>query len=990
MDKTKFNERYAQLNPAQKEAVDAIEGPVMVVAGPGTGKTEILTLRIANILLKTQVSPKNILALTFTESAVSSMRSRLFEIIGSAAYRVPIHTFHSFCNDVIRRFPEFFPRIVGSQNITEIEQIQILERVFSEISGIDKLRPAGDPLYYVRYAKSAISTLKREGISVGAFAEIVVRARKDFENIPDLRHDKGAHKGKMKGKYAREEGMLAKNEALAEVFRAYEETLASERLYDFDDMIAEVSRAAEKDPDFLLMLQEEYQYVLVDEHQDTNRAQNTVLSLLMNFHSAPNIFIVGDTKQAIFRFQGASEANFAHFRAQYPSAREIVLEENYRSTQTILDAAWSVIKKEKLKAKAGHEEKPVSVYACASQESEEFFVAHEIAERIASGVPPESIAVLYRDNKDARGIARALSKYGVPYFVFGEEDVFSDAEMRKLLAFFRAVDSFGAQDLFIEALHADFLKVPPLAVYELAAFAKKRKQSVFASLRDESLKEFCGEGHVSSLSRASALFETLATKAKNETFFDFFDSAIRESGFLAHLLSLPDSLARIESLVSLFESAREFGARKEHFMLRDFIGFIDSMKEHGVRVRRSGRSFPRHSVRIQTAHKSKGAEFDYVYLLGATDGHWGGRDAREKLALVPGVYSVFSERAERDEDEDERRLFFVALTRARKHAAISYAKVAANGKALFPSRFVSEIDEACVERSAPVEFEKSLEEHPEKAFAESKVTSFDAKTKEFIASLFDEYGLSVTGLNNYLSCPWKYFYMNLLRIPKVQEGYLLFGTAVHAALHDFFEARAKREVPDSFLTESFELHLRRQDLSERELGEFLARGEKALSGFAREAVAYPLRSGKNEFEIGRAMLDGIPLTGKIDRMEFLGDTKKVHVIDYKTGKPKSRNDILGETSASEGNMIRQLLFYKLLLSCYEKGIYTVASGEIDFVEPTEAGAYRREQFDLSDGDVADLSKEVMRVAAEIRNLAFWSRFCGDPECEYCAVRRMME
>lgn len=235
----KFNELYLKLNPAQKEAVDAIEGPVMVVAGPGTGKTQILTLRIANILRKTDTQPENILALTFTESGTTSMRKRLVEIIGSPAYGVVINTFHGFCNDVIKNYPEEFPRIIGSQNITEIDQVRVLESIIDSLP-LKELKPFGDTFYYLRATLSNINKLKQEGINTGKFSEIVKKEEIDFHKIEDLYHVKGAHAGKMKGEYQKLLKQIEKNKELVSIFDEYQKELARRRYYDYSDMIMEV------------------------------------------------------------------------------------------------------------------------------------------------------------------------------------------------------------------------------------------------------------------------------------------------------------------------------------------------------------------------------------------------------------------------------------------------------------------------------------------------------------------------------------------------------------------------------------------------------------------------------------------------------------------------------------------------------------------------------------------------------------------------------
>ncbi|MFM2357453.1 MAG: hypothetical protein RJA61_190, partial [Candidatus Parcubacteria bacterium] len=364
MDTSLFDSAYKTLNKAQKQAVDTIEGPVMVVAGPGTGKTQILTLRIANILLKTDTAPENILALTFTESGVLSMRKRLSRIIGTVAYRVSINTFHGFANEIIQNNPEEFPHIIGSRSTTDIEQIGIVEKILQE-NDFEFLKPYGDQNYFVKPILSGINDLKREGIDTENFKGLIKKAQDEFVSIVDLYHEKGAHKGKMKGVYKDLEKVISKNKELSKIYDIYESSLRKAKLYDYNDMIMEVLRALRSNEDLLLRLQEQHQYILVDEHQDTNNAQNKILELLAShFAPRPNLFVVGDEKQAIFRFQGASLENFLYFKKLYPETVLISLVENYRSTQSILDGAHSMLPGEiVLKAQKFEKQKPLSLYA---------------------------------------------------------------------------------------------------------------------------------------------------------------------------------------------------------------------------------------------------------------------------------------------------------------------------------------------------------------------------------------------------------------------------------------------------------------------------------------------------------------------------------------------------------------------------------------------------------------------------------------------------
>jgi DNA helicase-2/ATP-dependent DNA helicase PcrA len=338
----KFNELYKKLNKAQREAVDAIEGPVMVIAGPGTGKTQVLTLRLANILKKTDTPPEAILALTFTEAGVQAMRDRLRKIMGSAAHRVQIHTFHGFANTIISERPESFPRIIGSNVASDAQRLGIVKKVIENASDT-MLRPAGDPEFYIWPVLEAIGDLKREAITPDHFARLIDEEEKNFYKREDLYHLKGAYKGKMKGEHQETQKAIEKNKALLSLYRAYEAEMRAAKLIDYDDLIIEVINVLEADDDVRLQIEERCQYVLADEHQDANNGQNKILELITEFHKQPNLFIVGDEKQAIFRFQGASLENFLYFTRKFPEAKVVRLTENYRSTQQILDPAHSLI-----------------------------------------------------------------------------------------------------------------------------------------------------------------------------------------------------------------------------------------------------------------------------------------------------------------------------------------------------------------------------------------------------------------------------------------------------------------------------------------------------------------------------------------------------------------------------------------------------------------------------------------------------------------------
>lgn len=983
-----FDKSYKSLNAAQKKAVDTIDGPVMVIAGPGTGKTTILTLRIANILNKTDTAPENILALTFTESGAYAMRKKLVSIIGTAGYKVNINTFHGFCNEVIKQYPERFPRIIGSTAITDIDQIAIMEKII-ESTELEMLKPYGDVFFYVRPALGEIRNLKREAIGVDDFAVHIKQQESEFEDIPDKVHAKGAHKGKMKGEFTKQKEKIEKNKELHKLYDLYEKALIREKFYDFEDMIVEVIKTLKKDGDLLLMLQESYQYIMADEHQDANNAQNAVLELLSNFHPDPNLFIVGDEKQAIFRFQGASLENFLHFKKLYPSATLIHLEENYRSTQPILDASHSLLAGSTgagpLKSKAEKGKELIRIVEAPSFDAEYAFLVADIQAKINGGktggvnkmgqsaTPPDEIAILYRDNKDAFPIAHAFEKTSIPFRIESDNDILKDENIRKLLLIFESINNLADEEKLGKVLFVDFFKLNAIDIYKAFEQARRDKKMLIDVV-------------TASFPEISTKLSSWASAAKNKTFIDLFEIIVRESGYLEFALSSTDSLERMATLEAFFGELRNMaGARKEYF-LKDFIDHLERVREHGI-LTKTGKGIMKTGVRLMTAHKSKGLEFDYVYIVGAYDGHWGNKTRRTYFNTTTKIDTG---------NDDERRLFYVALTRARKLVTISYPKEGNEGRELLPAQFITEIADEfkqtqTVEGTTSVTPTTSTSAH----FKESVVHEHhEIQNKEYLRKLFLDQGLSVTALNNYLKCPWEYFFVNLIRLPKAQSKHQMYGTAVHETLRTFFNKYREDENMDKkTLLELFEHNLSKTLLSPTDLKDTLKKGKAALEGYFEAykgtwnrnlLTEYSIRgvhlkvTGKGEKASDSAEFD-LLLKGNLDKVELLND-RDVNVVDYKTGKRKSDN---------KENYHRQLTFYKLLLDLDEKKKYVMKSGELDFIEPDDKGKYKKDVFEIGELEVDELRKLITEKATEIYLLSFWDKNCGEKDCEFCRLGKSL-
>ena len=1008
-----FEKELKKLNPKQRQAVEAIEGPVMVIAGPGTGKTQILTLRIANILKKTDTAPESVLALTFTESAVASMRKRLGEVAGVVAGRVSIKTIHGFCNEVIAEFADAFPQFAGGMHVGSVEQVQIIRELLDS-GDFELLRSFGDPYRSVRDILGAISSLKREGKTPEHFARIVADEQEEFDASPDLYHEKGAHKGAMKGRYLTLGKRIARHKNLSELYKRYQAVLAKRRQYDYDDMILSVAQAMRADKDLRFMLQEKYLYILVDEHQDTNQSQNEVIELLASFHDDPNLFVVGDAKQAIYRFQGASLENFTYFKKKFKNAQIITLTNNYRSTQTILDAALGVTTADDitLEARAGHAEHPIKVVATRSPVHEPYVIARHIAQRIARGTDPKEIAILHRNNKDAEPFAAMLGRLGVPYHILAHEDAFDDVAVKKMLLLLEAVRDFGKDYALIPVLYLDISKVAPLDIAILLDVAREQRVSAFQLVRDrKTLQKIVPE----SAEAIFGLYEKISLwKAMSKSFslLPLFEAVVRESGLLTSVVARPDGPAALAKITALMRELASLIARRRSATLEEFLEHLSIMQDHHLSPSVASGTDEPSAVSLLTAHKSKGMEFEYVYIVGATHKHWEGKRDRDFIKLPEAVFrrgsvvddqsssvipkprALSSDVSEPEEDNsDERNVFYVALTRAKKELIISYpAKgdpaIGAGEVDLEPTVFLGSIRDELVERVSVTKLEDEFEAHQEVVFAPVEQTSRTPLLEQkFLKQRFLDRGLSVSALNNYLECPNKFYFLNLVGIKEAPNPSAQVGNAAHGALKYAVERAAANEpvTKKQFLTR-FAYLLSREPIREIDFTEALKKGERALGAYFDEYHKTWDANMKPEYPVEVAFAvdkkNEIPLRGRLDRIDLL-DTHSVRVVDYKFKKPMSRKEIAGLTKTSDGNYYRQLTFYKLLV---EEGTnWKMKEASLDFLEKDQKGVFKQEPFAPSDAEVAELKKEITRVAREVISFEFYNKPCDDKECRYCRL-----
>ncbi len=1072
----RFIKLYTKLNLAQKEAVDQVVGPVMVLAGPGTGKTQILAMRIANILRNPdlQASPANILCLTFTESAVTAMRNRLIEIIGSEAYYVRIHTFHSFCNDIIKENPEKFLTI---NPISELEKIQLFNEIIDSLDPTSPIKPFGEPYLYRSDLINLIQTLKRESISATKLLEATDHIEQFLKKNKDLiedfisRHartikdadcdsfieklyvanqDSGfvsliqdyrdhseriaEFKNAVKDFYEKNLKEVPKQKELAKVYKAYQERLTTKKLYDFEDMILRVINQFKNDNDLLARYQEQYQFILVDEYQDTNGAQNQIIEFLtsdpltrinsqdnLEPQQDANIFVVGDDDQSIYRFQGASVENIIYFYKRYQAnLKLVVLGQNYRSQQTILDVAHSGIDANearvsklipsitKLLNSAGeassYDLAKVELIKSVTIDDEIYHIAKAIQKLLKQGVSASEVAVLFRENKEALPLVDTLARMGIRARIEAGDNILEDLDIAQLIDLLRVISKPESYSSLIFNLlnynfileSEDFSEIGIREVFDLnrAKLQAGEKKPLIEVLLD----------HPKFSAWANKILK-LKQESYNYKFDNLLEKVIKDFGYIDYILKQPNYVVRINRLDSLFKEVRSFmesplrlGFKYDtakNFTIDDFISHIELLQENKLKIKAQGLKVEAEAVRLMTAHKSKGLEFEYVFIHSCRDKHWGNKPSRSKIKLPPKLIQETQSILKDDSNEDDRRLFYVAMTRAKKKLYLSYHIKNDNGQDIVPSLFVSEI--ANHQGVGLIDYtEQSVLTSDEAEKLTLKFTPRDdfaiSQEAEYINSLLKDYKLSVTHLNNYLECPRKFFYQNLLRVPSAKNKHACFGTAVHEALFDLFVLMKTQETHNNgleLLLERFEHHLKEENLPEQEYNDSLGVGKKALTEYYEHYKDQFITRTELEYDFSSKgiNLNGVILTGKLDKIEITDPvTKAVNVVDYKTGNPNSKAQDLNPG----GDYHRQIVFYQLLCDQGHKSgqfPYTMQSGEIDFIQPGYGNKFIKRKINVASEDLDRLKEEIELMYAAVQEHKFGKTEDLD-SCARCSFKNI--
>jgi DNA helicase II / ATP-dependent DNA helicase PcrA len=1082
------------LNKAQLEAVDHIYGPLLVLAGPGTGKTQLLSARIANILEKTDANAQNILCLTFTENAAQNMRDRLTSMIGTDAYDVHINTYHGFGSDIIRSYPQYFEDTnleTGEDSrlerpIDDLQRIQIIEKIVNQLS-YDS--PLIGSRYYIKDVTSSISELKRGlytpnslralGIKnleqvqrlspkiadelkyVKTFPGTADKSIALFQPILDILQGQDglaemareeleismaevAESGKSSANTKWKNSWLSKDHenrfvftnvdqhqktaALADIFEKYQKALEESKLYDFDDMILRSIGGMKNNDELRFNLQEKYQFILLDEFQDTNAAQFELVKQLADnpvHEGQPNVFAVGDDDQAIYAFQGARVSNMLQFCNEFKPVPVINLTENYRSHPDILHTAHNISSQiesrlhhnlenveKTLTASAKHlpEDSTIERHEFSSLASENAWVANRIKKLIAEGTRPAEIAVLAPKHKYLEHLIPFLSHNKTPVSYEKREDILQTPLLKAFKLMIQLVlaaqndDEMLLNTLLPQVLSLEFYGVPVIDIWKINWAHKSGGE-------DRSWAEIALDNDT--LAPHVAFYLGLGLKSANEPLeyvLDYltgssslaideessYTSPLKQFYFTDRHTSPLEYYESLANLSTIREHLRAYQSGKETPLeAQDFINFFaayESAEQPLINTHPIAQA--QESVQLMTVYKAKGLEFEHVFLLAVHDDVWGSkaRSNNSKVSLPANLQHV---RYQGSSEDELRRLLFVAVSRAKHGLYLTSHANKDSGKSTEPVKYLLEYTNE--ERKLTTVLPKSKQLVRQTAYPpaetmkhiellwESRHLKLDASLKSLLKPRLEKYQMSPTHLNTFIDTeyggPDSFLLQTLLRFPQAPGDDGEFGNAVHATL-EWVQRKIEKDgwvIQVESVLKKFNEIIKQKYIPAEAIEDFRNRGHNALKAYivARTEMFAKTAKAEVDFRLEGVLINNAHLSGKIDRIEINAAEKSINIVDFKTGKPHTK----WEREVKLLKYKQQLYFYKFLIEGSHSWVnYKVAEARLEFVEPDSNGNIvepLKINFDaVEEKEMKQLIDEIWKMIQEL-NLPDISTFSPD-------------
>ncbi len=999
MAKTPVEERL--LNDEQKKAVTAGSGPLLIIAGAGTGKTTVVTERIKYLISSGRAKPQEVLALTFTEKASREMEERVDIALPYGTTQMWISTFHAFCDRILRNEAMNIGLDPGFTLMTEAETILLLRKNIFKFD-LKYFRPLGNPTKFISGMLQHFSRLKDEDVDPSQYLAWV-NSKSEIRNPKQIQNPKL----KIPNEDKEETG---KYQELAKAYRTYEELKVKEGVADYADLISNTLKLFRTRKNILKRYQEQFNYILIDEFQDTNFAQNELAILLAG--TRKNITVVGDDDQAIYRWRGAAISNIIQFRKRFPKAKIIVLTKNYRSTKEILDRSYDLIQKnnpDRLEVAEKIDKKLESMRRIKGEKIEVMYAdrveneAEEVVKTISnikyqiSNIQIKNqkgenqgkerqyqwgdFAILVRANNHAEPFARALARAGIPYQFLGPGQLFRQPEVKDLIAYLKVLYNFEDSVAMYRVLTMDWVGIEPRDIASLMNHTRKYGLSLFESCEDviglNPAKAGFNPQKPESTERIKNLVAMIHRHLgliKKETAGQILYYFLQDSGLLTQFATYKTAKEEraAANIAKFFDKLKTYEAQHEDASVYAVVDWIDLSMNLGESPTATDMDWTENNaVSILTVHSAKGLEFPVVFLVNLVAARFPTIERREQIpipdALVKEILPIGDFHL-----EEERRLFYVGMTRARDQLYFTAAKYYGEGKReKKPSPF---IEEALGEGMSNFQFPISNGD-------KKQLTLLDWEKKE------EKEGeqpvrqpvtyLSYSQLDTFNTCPLQYKYRYILKIPVPPRAALTFGDTMHRTIRAFYELVKAGEKPGKdILLGLLGTHWSSFGYGDKKHEENMkTHGRELLEGFYEKGFD-PKQIPKDlEQPFKIRITPALTLGGKIDRVDELPGGK-IEIIDYKTGQSPKGRDVTKDT---------QLTVYTLAAT--EQGLYHKKPDDVIvsfyfFEDQTKISATRtKEQLEQIKTEIATRADEISR-----------SDFHPIPgkHCDFCEFRLLCE
>lgn len=962
------------LNKEQKVAVEHDKGPLLIIAGAGTGKTRVITQRILNLIDKGFAKSTEILAVTFTEKAAQEMTERVDIAMPLGYEEVWIKTFHGFCEKILRESGHEIGLSREYRLLGKLEQWMFMKKHLFEFE-LDYFRPLTNPGNFIDTLITHFGKIKEEYISP---SEYVIHAEKKLHEVM----------GKVKLSPRSAEAKVDKKSVLgieieevrkileaAKAYQKYQELMLAENCMDFGDLSYFTLKLFDERPSVLAHYQKRFKYILVDEFQDTNYAQFKLLLLLSGEHK--NICVVGDDDQSIFRWRGASLSNILQFNKEFPDAVKVVLTENYRSSQNILDASHFFIKfndpdrlefKEKiskdLKSQVDGKALPIEAVHFENYSDEVGFVVGKIMEMTKGGrgkeqpLPFREVAVLVRANAHAIPFADEFKKAGIPFQIKTPEGLLAAEEIKDLFALVKALSDRGDDISLLRLLRIGIFGIKMSEILEILSKAKYGRihmSDVLSSMKGSGVLP----GMESSLMKFIELLERTIEYSKNRSAGEVIKYFLIESGYLNNLAKEfnLENQQKIENITAFSNIVWQFEKENSSPYITDFAEFLKLIEESHIPLAgESSAGADADAVQILTTHGAKGLEFDTVFIVNLVNYRFPILDRKDPLYIpLELTKEIFPEGD--FHVEEERRLFYVALTRAKRKLFLTYSDKYSGNKKWKRSQFLDEIAESGLVKE--VEGEKS-----DIDLGKVVASPIDTMPKGWAEKM----SFSYSQIETFKTCPLKYGYRYAMNVPSMESHVANFGNSIHKTLKEFY-----RILMEGGGEATFDLMMRLYAKNwigegyENAEHEMLRKegGREILKNFyeTNSPFVIPAFIERNfSLKVGSYML-----TGRIDRIDKLSDGT-YEVIDYKTGKSSRTLD-----------PIKKLQLYLYALAC--RDVFGIPATKLSFYFLEDG-----EKISLTKGieELDGVREEVLEYIEQIKKSGF------EPipgfYCRYCDYR----